>query len=357
MALTEAPPRGSSRSRVATLWQRPARGAGRLPLGAQIVAAAAVLLAGGFWVPNQAGPELLAVLSVALCYVLLALGTNIVLGWSGLVSFGQAAFFGAGAYTVALAREKHWAAQNTILLALVVAAVLGYVSFYLLSHYTHIAFAMLTLVFGQFVVLVVSGTRRLGATDGFGGILREPFFGSDVITDVQFWWLVFGVLLVALAVYWWLFRRVLALRMFAGREDAGRMETLGYDVRRLRAAAGSMSAVFCAAGGALYAQYTGAVSPTVLQFELSGIAVFMCVIGGMRYLWGPLVGALLYTLTVNYWLQSSENATLYIGAIFVLVMLLVPSGLLSIVSVARRLLRSGSGRPVVRRRPKERAGA
>jgi branched-chain amino acid transport system permease protein len=312
---------------------------------------AAVLLAAGFAVPNSAGPELLAVLTVALCYVLLALGTNVVLGWSGLVTFGQAAFFGTGAYTVALTREKEWSGQKTVLLALVVAAVLGYVSFWLLSRYTHIAFAMLTLVFGQFLVLLVSGTHRLGATDGFGGILRAPFFGADTITDVQFWWLVFAVLVVAVALYWWLYRRVLVLRMFAGREDAGRLETLGYDVRRLRATAGSIGAVFSAAGGALFAQYTGAVSPTVLQFELSGIAVFMCVIGGMRHLWGPVIGAVLYTLTVNYWLQSSQLATLYLGAIFVVVMLVLPSGLLSIGTLVRSRLRPGGLRPVGRRRP------
>jgi branched-chain amino acid transport system permease protein len=316
----------------------------------QVLAAAVVLLVAGFAVPNSAGPELLAVLSVALCYVLLALGTNIVLGWSGLVTFGQAAFFGTGAYTVALTREKEWSVQKTLLLALVVAAVLGYVAFWLLSRYTHIAFAMLTLVFGQFLVLLVSGTRRLGATDGFGGILRQPFFGADTITDVQFWWLVFWALVVAVAVYWWLNRRVLALRMYAGREDAGRLETLGYDVRHLRATAGSISAVFSAAGGALYAQYTGAVSPTVLQFELSGIAVFMCVIGGTRHLWGPVIGAILYTLTVNYWLQSSQEATLYLGAIFVVVMLVLPGGLLSIGTVVWPRLR-----PLVRRRRPERA--
>jgi branched-chain amino acid transport system permease protein len=127
--------------------------------------------------------------------------------------------------------------------------------------------------------------------------------------------------------------------MFAAREDAGRLATLGYNVRLLRATAGGISAVLAAAGGALFAEYAGAVSPTVLQFELSGAAVFMCIIGGSRYLWGPLVGAALYTLTVNYWLQSNLNATMYIGAIFVLVMIALPDGVLSLVRLGRSVAR------------------
>lgn len=312
---------------------------GRRGLLPQVVGAAVVLFAVGFWAPNAAGPELLAVLTVVLCYAMFALGTNVLIGWSGMVTFGQAAFFGCGAYTVALTRNLGWSMEQTLAVALAASAVLGYVAYWFMSHYTHIAFAMLTLVFGQFAALVVSGTRKLGATDGFGGILRQPFFGTDVITDQEFWWVAFYITLVAIAAYWWLYRRVLALRMFGGREDAGRLETLGYNVRQLRACAGAVSGLLCGAGGAVFASYTGAVSPTVLGFELAGAAVFMCVIGGMRYLWGPVIGATLYTLTVNYWLQSNESATMYLGALFVIIMIVLPQGLLSIVATVRDLVR------------------
>lgn len=313
----------------------------------------------GSAVAGGARPDLLSVLVVAACYSMLAVGTNVLLGWSGMVTFCQATFFGCGAYTVALIRDWHWQAQYGLLLAIVVCAVLGYVAFWLLSSYTHIAFAMLTLVFGQFVVLVVSGNHMLGATDGLSTIMREPFFGIDVFTEQRFWWFAFGLLVLALASYWWLYRRIFALRMFASREDAGRLETLGYNVRRLRATAGSVSAVFAGLGGAVYALYSGAVSPTVLTFELSGAAVFMCVIGGSRYLWGPLVGAVLYTLTLNHWLASSRIETLIIGAAFVLIMLLLPSGLLSLWSIGRRLLRrrTDTYRPLPAESPFERVDA
>lgn len=306
----------------------------------QVVLVAAVAAVVGFAVPNGAGPVLLAVLTVAACYSLLALGTNVLLGWSGMVTFGQAAFFGTGAYTVALLREKHWPTEVTLLAAVAAAGLLGYVVLWLLAHYTHIAFAMLTLVFGQFVYLLVSGSRRVGAADGLSGIGREPVFGIDVILDTQFWWVVFGTLSLGVAAYWWLYRRVLALRLFAVREDAGRLATLGYNVRQLRAVGGAISGAFAGAGGALFAEYAGAISPTVLEFGLSGAAVFMCVIGGIRYLWGPLIGAVLYTLTVNHWLQSNRLATMYIGAIFVIVMIVLPHGLLSLGALGRRLLRS-----------------
>jgi branched-chain amino acid transport system permease protein len=324
-------------SRVLRLWREGSAGETRRSLLGQILVFVAIAMIIGFVVPNGAAPDLLAVLIVAACYSMLAIGTNVLLGWSGMVTFCQATFFGCGAYTVALVRNWHWPTQSSLLLAIAVSTVLGYVSFWFLSHYSHIAFAMLTLVFGQFVGLVVSGTEKLGATDGFGGILREPAFGIKLITEDAFWWLTILVLLLTLGVYWWLNRRVLALRMFAAREDPGRLETLGYNVRRLRATSGAIAAAFCACGGALYAEYAGAVSPTVLQFDLSGVAVFMCVIGGTRFLWGPLIGAVLYTLTVNYWLQSSLSATMYIGALFVIVMIVLPSGLLSLRSLVQSL--------------------
>lgn len=306
----------------------------------QVLAVAAIAIAIGFGVRNSAGPVLLAVLTVAACYALLALGTNVLLGWGGMVTFGQAAFFGTGAYTVALLRDKHWPTEVTLGAAVVAASLLGYVILWLLAQYTHIAFAMLTLVFGQFIYLLVSGSRRVGAADGLSGIGREPVFGIDVLLDQQFWWVVFAVLSLGVAVYWWLYRRVLALRLFGVREDAGRLATLGYNVRQLRAIGGAVSGAFAGAGGALFAEYAGAVSPTVLEFGLSGAAVFMCVIGGIRYLWGPLIGAVLYTLTVNHWLQSNRQATMYIGAIFVVVMIVLPNGLLSLGSLGRRVLRS-----------------
>jgi branched-chain amino acid transport system permease protein len=346
VALSTPTSERSGRSRLAVRWRQVSLGSSWPPTMVQIAAFLAVAAAIGLGIANGTAPDLLAVFTVAACYSLLALGTNVVIGWSGAVTFGQAAFFGCGAYAVALIRLWHWPAEGSLLLALCAGAVLGYVSYWLLSRYTHITFAMLTLVFGQLILLLVSGSQALGATDGFGGILREPIFGIDVITDIAFWWLALGVLVLGAAAYWWLYRRVLALRLFAVREDSGRLETLGYSVRQLRATSGAISGALCAVGGALFAIYAGAASPTLLQFELSGAAIFMCVIGGTGYLWGPLVGATLYTLTLNYWLQSSQSATLYLGAIFVLVMIVIPSGVLSIPSRLLHLRSRGLRSPL-----------
>jgi branched-chain amino acid transport system permease protein len=331
------------RGRVLPLWRELAAGPSWRTTLVQVGVVAVLAAVVAFGVPGAVSPELLAVLTVAACYALLAAGTNISVGWLGSVTFGQAAFFGCGAYAVGLVRHGHWPAQNSILLAIAVSAVAGFVAYWLLARYTHITFAMLTLVFGQLVFLVVSSSTSLGASDGLGGLFREPVFGISTVTDPQFWGFAFAVLVIGLAVYWWFYRRILALRMFAVREDAGRMETLGYDVRTLRATAGALGAALSAMGGALYAMYAGATNPTLLAFTLSGAAIFMCFIGGSRYLWGPLIGAVLYTLTVNFWLQSNRAATLITGGIFVVVMLVIPNGLLSLPSrlpihaIARRL--------------------
>jgi branched-chain amino acid transport system permease protein len=329
-------------ARAGRWWQEATEGSSRRSRLGQVLLFVVLAAVVSSMVADGAKPDLLSVLVVASTYAMLAVGTNVLLGWSGMVTFCQATFFGCGAYTVALIRDWHWQAQYSLLLATAVCGVLGFVSFYLLSHYTHITFAMLTLVFGQFIVLVVSGSHKLGATDGLATIMREPFFGVDIFTETRFWWFAFALLAVALAAYWWLYRRTFALRLFASREDAGRLETLGYNVRRLQATAGAVSAVFAGMGGAVYALYSGAVSPTVLGFELSGAAVFMCIIGGSRYLWGPLIGAVLYTLSLNYWLASSKSETLLIGGAFVLIMLLLPSGLLSLWAIGRSLARRRS---------------
>jgi branched-chain amino acid transport system permease protein len=310
---------------------------GRRPLIKQVILFAAVIVLVGFGVPDQFGSDLLAVLTVAACYALLAIGTNMLLGWSGMMTFCQAAFFGIGAYSTAIFKNYNFQTEVSMLIAVGIAGITAYVLYFLISSYTHIAFAMLTLVLGQFVFLFASGDSHLGNTTGLYGVLRAPVLGFQTESSKQFWWLSFLTLAVAACGYWWLNRRVIALRMFAGREDRGRLETLGYNVRQLHAIAGAISAIFCATGGVLYAEYTSAVSPTVFQFELSGAAVFMCVIGGTRFLWGPIVGAVLYTLLVNYWLQSSLYASLYTGIIFVVVMLAIPGGVLSTPATSKNL--------------------
>lgn len=299
------------------------------------VGVAVLVVVLGVGVPYVATSVLLGVLILATCYALLAMGTNILVGWSGLLTFGQAAFFGGGAYCVALMRDWPASPPLKLLIAGAVTAVVGLVLFTALARFTHITFAMLTLVAGMLIYLVAFRTPLVGGETGLAPVPRGAIGGFSIETDINFWLYAMAVLGVVGLFYWRFHRSMFALRLMAIRDDETRAASLGLSIVAARGVAGAVAAGVSGVGGGLYAEYAGAVSPTLLYFEMSGAAVFICLLGGARYLWGPLIGGVLYAVGAGYFLQGTTNPELYIGLAFMLLIVLLPGGLLSIWSRVR----------------------
>jgi branched-chain amino acid transport system permease protein len=292
------------------------------------VAVAVVVLSMG--APYVVTAALLGVLISAVCYALFAMGTNVLVGWSGLITFGQAAFFGAGGYAVALMRTTAISPPLKLLIAGAITAAGGLVLSVLLARFLHITFAMLTLVAGQLLYLVAFQTNLVGGENGIAPVIRGSFLGISLETDVNFWPYAVVVLGVICFLYWRFYRSMFVLRLMASRDDELRAQSVGLSVVALRGVAGAVACGVAGIGGGLYAQYAGAINPTLLYFDMSGIAIFMCLLGGARYLWGPLIGGVIYAVGVGDFLQSTSQPDVYIGIAFMLLIVLLPGGLLSL---------------------------
>jgi branched-chain amino acid transport system permease protein len=291
------------------------------------VAAAIVVLllalAGLVW-----SPAALANLQEALGLVLFAVSTNLLLGYGGLVSFAQAAFYGIGAYGIAIGwlhgQLPFWlGAAAGIAASAAAAVVVGAISLRTRRLY----FALLTLAFTQlfFVIAGNQGGFTNGATGIFGAMvptwLAEPQGGYYFTLAV--------VLAVTLACYV-IVRSPFGLTLKAIRDNRERAEALGVNVFRHQLAAFVISAIGCAIAGCLFAIYSQSASPDLLSWTNSGEPIFMAVLGGMNTFLGPVAGGIAYFYAHLYLTEHIADWQLVLGLLLLVVVLFKPSGLAGI---------------------------
>ncbi|MDG5758307.1 branched-chain amino acid ABC transporter permease [Natronococcus sp. A-GB1] len=249
-----------------------------------------------------------------MCFAIAALGFNVVLGYTGLLSFGHAAFFGTGMYTVVIAMQSAGITDLIVLLVLatlmagVVGAIIG-----ALSVKTHeIYFALLTLALAQ--LLYVLAARDVGGlTRGTDGIAlnRPDFLGipiGDAPAHIYLMGFYYHVILVCLfatiIVLWIVLRSPFGLTLKMIRENEMRAEMSGVPILRYRLYSMILSAMIVGLGGALYAVVVGHITPEYLDWTMSGEIVFMTLLGGIGTFLGPVIGAggfiLLQEVALNF---------------------------------------------------------
>jgi branched-chain amino acid transport system permease protein len=275
---------------------------------------------------------------------LLAVSLDLVMGYTGLVSFGHAAFFGIGAYTAALLLLHTTTPLAAVLgAALAVNAVLGAAIGFLAIRARGIYFAMLTLALSEILYRVVWDWRSVtGGSDGLPGVGMPPLtFAGLTIPLASPRALFYFVALVAAAGYA-LCRGIVASRfgrvLEAIRENEQRCEFIGFDVRTYKLATFAVSAALAGLCGALYAPFAGFASPELLAFSMSGKVIVMALVGGLGTLIGPFVGGAFLTVLESFVSQWVKDYILVIGLTFVAVVLFFPAGL---VGTARRWRRAG----------------
>lgn len=288
---------------------------------------------------------LLYLMTTSIIYVLFALSTNVLFGWTGMASFGQAAYFGVGAYTVGLLRDAQLSPLLLVLLAGVLGAVMAGMLGVLAVRVSGVQFAMLTLVFAQVLYIAALRVPALGGEDGLPGITRGSVFGIDIGGQGRFWW--FVIVVVGLGAYGLLRirRSSLGVSMAAVRDDPLRAAALGIPVRLVRILAFVVAGGFGATAGSLFAMQQGLTSPSVLYWVLSGNVIIMCLVGGLHHFWGPAVGAVVFTI-LNWYLFSRVSGPLfYVGLVLLVVVVFLPGGLASTVGLVReRFARSEAAR-------------
>ena len=286
----------------------------------------------------------------ALIFAGLALSVDILLGYSGLLSLGQALWFGLGAYTsaVALKAGYSFAAAMGLVLALAVAASL--VGGFIVNRVRGVYFALITFGMAQVAAKVVYNTRELGASDGLIGVPIVPIalgvttVSSDSAVGFFLFTLGFiGVLYVAVA---YLLDTPFGRILIALKANERRVPFLGYQPRNARLVAYVLAAVVAALSGALYPMLRGFVSPELLSFTTSGNAVITVVTGGAGTLVGALYGSLFLTALRSIVGSWTEHHLIVIGLLFMAVVVLFPKGLVGVVrDRLERRMAAGRGAP------------
>jgi branched-chain amino acid transport system permease protein len=268
-----------------------------------------------------------------LIYGLYALGFNLLFGYLGLLSFGHSALFGAGAYLCGIAfvffGAPWWLAVAIGLLSgVVMAAVIGAIAIRTRGIY----FSMVTLALAQCVYYVF-----YQATDWTGGEngLRLPGLGAinlfglklDFVDPLTRYYVVAAFVVAALFVLSRILASPFGAAIEAIRENESRARACGFDVTRTRLLAFVLSGGFCGLAGALQALHLSIVPIETMSIEISGLAVMMCLLGGMGTFFGPFIGAAVFLLLENIVSVWTIHWQLVVGAVFVVCVLFFPRGI------------------------------
>ncbi len=299
----------------------------------QLLAIWAVLLAVPFWLPLLGGYTALA--GRVLVLGLAAMSFNILLGFTGVMSFGHAAYFGLGAYGAGLTL-KFLAASTPLamLMGVLLGGGLGALFGLLIVRRRGVYFAMVTVAFGQVAFYVAYSWNDLtGGYDGLRGFTREPLHLGLTTIDIAnnstaFYYFLLFVFAVAVGLQALLLASPFGRTLLAIRENERRARFLGIPIERHIWLSFTISCCFTALAGSLYALLNNFADPMGLHYSLSGEIVIMTVMGGMRAFWGPLLGAAVFVVLQDYISSMTVNWMSFIGLIFVLVVLFFPRGLL-----------------------------
>jgi branched-chain amino acid transport system permease protein len=268
----------------------------------------------------------------ALLFGTIAMSLDLLIGYTGLVSFGHAAFFGLGAYASAALLERgilsFWAC---LFFAVLVVGVYALVVSFFSTARRGIYFALLTLIFAEVVYTFFRYTQTFGGSDGIQGVAAPRLVGDFAIdTPLRNYYLVLVYLGLA-----YLACRVLVTSHFgrvlvAIRENEDRARFLGYNVQRYKMAVCMISALLTGLGGALYPGRSAFATPDLMLWTVSGEFIIMVMIGGLGTLAGPVVGGVFFVLLQEKVSSYVDWYFIVIGLVLIFIVLFMPKGLLGI---------------------------
>jgi branched-chain amino acid transport system permease protein len=278
-----------------------------------------------------------------LILALAAIALNLILGYGGLVSFGHAAFFGLGAYVVAILGHHSFmgeplltwpfeigGTQRAVLawpLAMAASALAALVIGAISLRTSGLYFIMITLAFAQMLYFFFVSLEAYGGDDGLSLFARSSAGPLDLHDAAQFYYLVVAIVIVALL----LTRRIVDSRFGIAlqgiRDNERRMRALGFATTRLKLTAFVISGAIAGLAGALMANHTEFVSPAFLSWQRSGEILVIVVLGGMGTIVGPLVGAIVFIVLEEVLSQWTQHWMVIFGPLLVLAVLFAKQGL------------------------------
>jgi branched-chain amino acid transport system permease protein len=273
-----------------------------------------------------------------LIYALAAMALNFLLGYTGVLSFGHAAYFGLGGYGTAMTiKYLYPSTPLAMLVGIVAGTVAAGVIGPLIVRLRGVYFAMVTIAFGQvFYFIAFKWSSVTGGDDGLSAWQRQPidfgFASLDILGDNKaLYYFVLAVFALCVGAMAFLLRSPFGRTLMAIRENERRARFLGIPVDRHIWMSWVISCFFVSVAGCLYALLSDFIDPRAIRWDQSGNFVIMAVLGGMRSFWGPLIGAAIFLVLQDYVSSHTENWMSFVGLFFVLIVLFFPRGVLGLI--------------------------
>lgn len=287
-------------------------------------------------IPFVVGSGNLFFWTTVLIAVLFASSVNLLFGVADIPSFGQAAFFGAGGYAVALLAGHHWSAPLALIVAVLIAGAVAAVTSILTWRATGLAFAMLTLAVAQALYTLTVKIGWLGGFNGLPGVVAPDLWGWKLSQPKPFWFFTVVCVAIGLAVLWQIGRSPFGHMLRSIRENSIRATYLGVNVRAYRAVAFTLAGAVAGLAGGLSVYANQIATANMLFWSQSALPIIMLLLGGRYHFWGPAVGAVILTWLVNDLSQHTSAYFFYIGLLLLVVLLLLPNGILGMPDLVRR---------------------
>jgi branched-chain amino acid transport system permease protein len=290
-----------------------------------LVVALAVLATLPFWIGNS---YYINVATQMLIYAILALGLNVLVGYAGLVTLGHAGLFGIAAYAGAILINDGYGHGVVALGALLVTLAVTAMFAVLALRGTGLGFVMITVALGQIVWGIAY--RWISLTNGDNGVsiaARPAPFGLPLTEAPAFYWACFAVFLATVAAMVIFVASPFGAALRGTRDQPRRMTALGYNVWLTRFVAFLFSGFWSGVAGLLYLYYNQFISPQAVALSASAEALLMVIAGGTATLLGPIAGAVLVIVMKYVASAYIERWNFVLGAIFVLIVVFMPEGL------------------------------
>jgi len=297
-----------------------------------------------FWLctllPFVATPSYLSLASQIAITALFALSLDLILGYAGIVSLGHAAFFGVGAYTAGLLAKHYWSEPLTgLVLAALLAGLVGYAMSHIVVRFRHLALIMLTLGLGLLLHEAANSASALtGGADGLQGFKVPAVLGFKFD---MFGRAAYAYSLAVLFVCFLVARRIIhspfGLALRGIRENATRMPAIGAPSRAHLRKAYTIAAVLAGIAGALLTHTTSTVSLETLSFGRSADVLVILILGGAGRLYGGIIGAIIYMVARDQFSGANPQYWYFwIGLLLVAVVMFLPNGILGGISALHK---------------------
>ncbi|OKH89809.1 ABC transporter permease [Thalassospira sp. TSL5-1] len=278
-----------------------------------------------------------------LCFALFACAFNLLLGYTGLLSFGHAAFFGGASYfTGYVVKELGFPPELGVLVGVAGAALLGLVMGFFAIRRQGIYFAMVTLALAQMFYFFCLQAEFTHGEDGLQGVPRGHLFGFiDLNEPLNMYFFVLGVFVIGIFAIWRIVHSPFGMILKSIRENEDRAISLGYSVNRYKLGAFVMSAALAGLAGGTKTLVFQFATLTDVAWQMSGEVILMTLLGGIGTIFGPIFGAGFVVTLQNYLAASAFPVTVLTGLIFMICVLVFRRGIIGEFNASRLGARLG----------------